>query len=81
MTDHPKFSGDDQIGQSGNTIAPKILINLGIHGAVQYTTGIENAELVISVNKDPEAPIFNYSDFSYVGNSADFLEGFLKVIQ
>jgi electron transfer flavoprotein alpha subunit len=81
LTDHPKFSGDDQIGQSGNTIAPKILINLGIHGAVQYTTGIENAELVISVNKDPEAPIFKYSDFSYVGNSADFLEGFLKVIQ
>ncbi|EDP68346.1 Electron-transferring flavoprotein large subunit [Carnobacterium sp. AT7] len=81
LTDHPRFSGEDQIGQSGNTIAPKILINLGIHGAVQYTTGIENAELVISVNKDSEAPIFNYSDFSYVGNSADFLKEFLKVIQ
>lgn len=81
LTDHPKFSGDDQIGQSGNTIAPKVLINLGIHGAVQYTTGIGNAELVISVNKDSEAPIFKYSDYSYVGDSADFLEGFLKVVQ
>lgn len=81
LTDHAKFNGDDQIGQSGNSIAPKLLINLGVHGAVQYSTGIENAELVISVNKDPKAPIFNYSDFSYVGNSKDFLEGFLKVIQ
>lgn len=81
LTDHPKFSGEDQIGQSGNTIAPKVLINLGIHGAVQYTSGIENAELVISIDKDPEAPIFNYSDYSYIGDSADFLEGFLKVVQ
>ncbi|WP_188204352.1 electron transfer flavoprotein subunit alpha/FixB family protein [Desemzia incerta] len=81
LTDHPKFSGDDQIGQSGNTISPKVLINLGIHGAVQYTTGIGNAELVISVNKDSEAPIFNYSDYSYIGDSAEFLEGFLKVVQ
>lgn len=81
LTDHPKFSGDDQIGQSGNAIAPKLLINLGIHGAVQYTTGIENAELVISVDKDPEAPIFKHSDYSYVGDSADFLKGFLKVVQ
>lgn len=81
LTDHAKFSGDDQIGQSGNTIAPKLLINLGIHGAVQYTTGIGNAELVVSINKDPEAPIFKQSDYSYIGDSVSFLEGFLKVIQ
>ncbi|SDQ25246.1 electron transfer flavoprotein subunit alpha/FixB family protein [Carnobacterium viridans] len=81
LTDHPKFNGEDQIGQSGNTIAPKLLINLGIHGAVQYTTGIGNAELVVSINKDPEAPIFDHSDYSYIGDSASFLEGFLKVVQ
>lgn len=81
LTDHPKFNGEDQIGQSGNTISPKLLINLGIHGAVQYTSGIENAELVISIDKDPESPIFNHSDYSYIGDSADFLEGFLKVVQ
>ena len=81
LTDHPKFSGDDQIGQSGNTIAPKLLINLGVHGAVQYLTGIGNAELIVSINKDPEAPIFQHSDYSYVGDSVSFLEGFLKVIQ
>ncbi|SEK18044.1 electron transfer flavoprotein alpha subunit apoprotein [Carnobacterium iners] len=81
LTDHPKFSGDDQIGQSGNTIAPKLLVNLGVHGAVQYTTGIGSAELVVSINKDPEAPIFNYSNYSYVGDSVSFLESFLKVVQ
>lgn len=81
LTDHSKFSGEDQIGQSGNTIAPKLLINIGVHGAVQYTTGIGNAELVISINKDSKAPIFKYSDFSYVGDSKDFLEGFLKIVQ
>lgn len=81
LTDHSKFNGEDQIGQSGNTIAPKLLINIGIHGAVQYTTGIGNAELIISINKDSKAPIFKYSDFSYVGDSKDFLEGFLKIVQ
>lgn len=81
LTDHPKFSGDDQIGQSGNAIAPRLLINLGIHGAVQYTTGIGSAELIVSVNKDPEAPIYQHSDYSYIGDSVSFLEGFLKVVQ
>lgn len=81
LTDHPRFSADDQIGQSGNTIAPKVLINLGIHGAVQYVTGIENAEMVISVNTNKEAPIFDYSDYSYVGDATEFLEEFVRVVQ
>ncbi|WP_080145794.1 electron transfer flavoprotein subunit alpha/FixB family protein [Marinilactibacillus piezotolerans] len=81
LTDHVKFSGEDQIGQSGNTIAPKLLINLGVHGAVQYTTGIEQSDLIISINKDADAPIFKYSDFSYIGDAGDFLKSFLKVIQ
>lgn len=81
LTDNPRFTVDDQIGQSGNSIAPRLLINLGIHGAVQYVTGIGNAEVVISVNTNPEAPIFDYSDYSYVGDAKDFLEEFLKVVQ
>lgn len=81
LTDHPKFTVDDQIGQSGNTIAPQLLINLGIHGAVQFVTGIGNAEFVISVNTNKDAPIFDHSDYGYVGDAADFLTEFLKIIQ
>ncbi|MCK9236112.1 MAG: electron transfer flavoprotein subunit alpha/FixB family protein [Acholeplasmataceae bacterium] len=81
LTDLPQFSVEDQIGQSGNSIAPKLLINLGLHGAVQFTAGIEKAELVISVNKNEKAPIFDYSDYQFVGDAQAFVEAMLKVIQ
>lgn len=81
LTDLPQFSVEDQIGQSGNSIAPKLLINLGLHGAVQFTAGIEKAELVISVNKNEKAPIFDYSDYQFVGDVQAFVEAMLKVIQ
>ena len=70
-----------QIGQSGNSITPKLLINLGVHGAVQFTTGITKAELIVSVNTNPKAPIFDYSDYSYVGDANEFVEALLKIIQ
>lgn len=80
LTDLPHFSVDDQIGQSGHTIAPKLLINLGIHGAVQYLTGIGKSEFIVSIDTNFETPIFQHSDYAYVGDSVSFMEAFLKVI-
>lgn len=59
---------ENQIGQSGKTIAPKLLICCGISGAVQYTVGMENSEVIIAINKDPSAPIFSYADYGIVGD-------------
>lgn len=57
-----------QIGLSGRTVAPKLIINLGISGAVQYTAGMTGSELVISVNENPAAAIFDVSHYGIVGD-------------
>jgi len=72
LTDLKEFTISEQIGQSGQTVAPDILINLGISGAVQYTSGISNAKIIISANTDENAQIFKYSDYFFVGNALDF---------
>lgn len=57
-----------QIGLSGKTVAPKLIINLGISGAVQYTAGMNGSELIVSINQDPNASIFDVSHYGIVGD-------------
>ncbi len=62
------FDPRRQIGLSGRTVAPKLLINLGISGSVQYVAGIKNSEYIISVNTDKNAPIMDVSHVGIVGD-------------
>ncbi|MDD3776533.1 MAG: FAD-binding protein [Actinomycetota bacterium] len=57
-----------QIGLSGRTVKPKLIITLGISGAVQFIAGMSGSEHIFAVNKDPQAPIFNVANYSIVGD-------------